>query len=148
MVEVDFGVVAAVFALPAFGVLLGICGVIEQKRQRRQRAAGLANQAPPRQFNIILPGELADAVQAKVASGAYATGNDVILAGVRTLVARYLPSQVRSRSPLRHWSRIAQPFDGSPRRIVWATRGFSAPSCVVKTRSTATSTFSSTRYRE
>lgn len=40
------------------------------------------------QFSITLPNEMADAVRAKVASGAYATESEVIRDGLRALLAR------------------------------------------------------------
>jgi len=41
-----------------------------------------------RQFNITLPAEMAEAVEAKIKSGAYASASDVICDGMRALLAR------------------------------------------------------------
>jgi antitoxin ParD1/3/4 len=43
---------------------------------------------PKQQFTIALPDEMAAAVEAKVATGEYATASDVIRDGVRVLLAR------------------------------------------------------------
>src|SRR5690606_16359178 len=41
-----------------------------------------------KQFSITLPNEMADAVEAKVAAGEYATESEVIRDGLRALLAR------------------------------------------------------------
>lgn len=46
-----------------------------------------------RQFSITLPNDMADAVQAKVSAGEYATESEVIRDGLRTLLARDRPSR-------------------------------------------------------
>jgi antitoxin ParD1/3/4 len=57
---------------------------------------------PMRAFNVTLPVDLAEMVQDKVASGAYASDSEVVSAGLRTL-ARQESDEAETEDWLRRW---------------------------------------------
>lgn len=87
------------------------------------------------QFSITLPNEMADAVRAKVASGAYATESEVIRDGLRALLAR--------EQAVEEWLRhdVAATFDAmkaDPSRAVTADRVKARLAAAVKKRRATT----------
>lgn len=77
----------AIFALPALGLLVGIGATIAQRR-RAGRRLGKAGHAMPRLLSINLSARMAEAVQARVDRGDYASVDAVIVAGLDTLFAQ------------------------------------------------------------
>lgn len=87
------------------------------------------------QFSITLPNEMADAVRAKVASGAYATESEVIRDGLRALLAR--------EQAVEEWLRrdVAAAFDAvkaDPSRAVGPDRVKARLAAAAKKRRTKT----------
>lgn len=74
-------------------------------------------------FTITLPGDMADAVRAKIASGEYADESEVVAAGLRELFAR--------RSSFEPWLRIEV---GSAYDRLKADPGRSEPASAVRAR--------------
>jgi putative addiction module CopG family antidote len=70
----------------------------------------------PRQFTITLPDELADIVERKVQSGAYASPSEVIGESVRSLVDRdaALETWLREEVLAGHQEYLADPSAGIP----------------------------------
>lgn len=107
----------AIFAFPAFGLLVGVGAVIAERLRSRNNAKDIAEGDRARRCTIHLPDAMARTVNAKVASGQYGSADQVILEGLRALMdndprlrgrsrcARPTHSSV-SRPDFRHGSRV------------------------------------------
>jgi len=79
----------AIFALPAFGLAVGIAAAtIAGKIRGTKKGTRTTTGVGYSQLQIDLPRAMAEMVAAKVASGEFASADEVMLEGLRLLMSR------------------------------------------------------------
>lgn len=77
----------AIFALPAFGLLMGIGATIAERLRTVSDRPSQTDHAIPRHVSVSLPATMVDAMNARIERGDYASMDEVILDGLRVLIA-------------------------------------------------------------
>ena len=74
------------------------------------------------QFSVTLPHDMADTVEQKVASGAYASVSEVVRAGLRALIERDAAVErwLRDEVVPSHAAHLANPADAAPAEDILA----------------------------
>jgi hypothetical protein len=75
----------AIFALPAFGLLVGIGATIAGRRRVAGGSPSPSAQAAPRQISISLPETMVEAIDVRLERGDYASMDELVLDGLRAL---------------------------------------------------------------
>ena len=78
----------AIFALPAFGLAVGIAATVAGKIRGTKKGTRTTTGVGYSQLQIDLPRAMAEMVAAKVASGEFASADEVMLEGLRLLMSR------------------------------------------------------------